>query len=66
MGRLECLLKTAQEKKECSGGEGCCIYDLVVRNNYCDKGGHKLRSEVTQPNHKEHWKKEEKKKDELK
>jgi len=25
--------------------------------NYCDKGGHKIRSEVNQPSHFEHWKK---------
>lgn len=27
------------------------------KNNYCDKGGHKERSEHHSPNHKRHWSK---------
>lgn len=57
--RLGCQDKSENERRECNNGEGCCIYELRVRENYCDKGGHKERSLVVQPNHRKHWKKVE-------
>jgi hypothetical protein len=56
--RPECKDKTQQERDDCRGVDGvCCAYDIVIRNNYCDKGGHKERSIANQPNHAQHWRK---------
>lgn len=59
--RRECLRKTAEEKCECNGNTRCCIYEITDSVPSFDKGGHKERSLVEQPNHRIHWKKEERK-----
>lgn len=56
----ECLNKSNEEKKECSGGQRCCIYEIIDTVPYFDKGGHKESSLANQPNHRKHWKKVEK------
>ena len=57
--KVGCAAKTEEERHDCNGGDGCCIYDLVVRENYCDKGSHRESSLFHQPNHRNHWKKVE-------
>jgi len=45
------------QRTECNGGEGCCVYRMIDTVSYCDKGDHKERSLANQPNHRNHWKK---------
>ena len=54
---MSCENKTAQEKIECNGGAGCCIYRVSDTLPSSDKGGHRERSRVIQPNHEKHWNK---------
>jgi len=48
-------------KPESLGGAETDNYDKKPDPKYCDKGGHKERSLANEPNHKDHWSKEEKK-----
>lgn len=57
--RIECLLKSTAERSLCNGNTFCCVYDLPDTRQSFDKGNHKERSLVAQPNHRQHWKKEE-------
>lgn len=59
--KKECLRKTEEEKCECNGNTRCCIYEVLDILPSFDKGDHKERSLAIQPNHRKHWKKEEKK-----
>ena len=54
---MSCENKTAEEKIECNGGCGCCIYRVGDTLPSFDKGGHRERSIVAQPNHEKHWNK---------
>lgn len=51
--------KERQEAERFGGGERD-NYNLPDTTPGCDRGGHRERSEQTQPNHQEHWRKEEK------
>jgi hypothetical protein len=57
--RVECLLKTVAEKSLCNGNTFCCVYELPDTRQSFDKGSHKERSLVAQPNHQKFWKKQE-------
>lgn len=57
--RVECLLKTTAEKLLCNGNTFCCVYDLPDTRPSFDKGNHKERSLMAQPNHRKFWKKQE-------
>lgn len=57
--RRECLDKTAEERKDCHQGQGCCVYELPDTRNYSEQEDHKQRSIAHQPQHLEHWKKAE-------
>ena len=50
--------KIAQESEEL-GGIDIDDSEDVEEKISCDKGSHRERSLINQPNHKEHWKKEE-------
>lgn len=63
--KIECLRKTEEEKKECNGGEGCCVYNRLPFLPGCDKGGHKERSIANSPVHRKHWRKENNKFDRI-
>ena len=51
-----------EQKGDAQGGsENKDDYKKKPDPNYCDKGGHRERSEANSPSHKDHWKKEGKK-----
>ena len=50
-----CERFTDVQRRECNGGQRCCIYKKSTELPSYDKGGHKARSEANQPNHDEHW-----------
>ena len=49
------------KEAEAVGGEDNMRDFIKLRDpTYCDKGGHRERSIANSPQHREHWKKEEK------
>lgn len=50
-----------KQSEELGGSDNPRDYKQPDSLRSCDKGSHKERSQELQPNHQEHWKKEEKK-----
>ena len=53
-----CERFTESQKKECNGGQGCCIYKAQDERIGSDKPDHMARSLVNQPNHRKFWNKQ--------
>lgn len=56
--RVECLFKSVAERSLCNGNTFCCVYEVPDTRQSFDKGDHKERSLVMQPNHQQFWKKQ--------
>jgi hypothetical protein len=54
-----------REAEMLGGAEDFYVYRVRDSLTYCDKGGHRERSIAVSPQHREHWKKEAKKRQRL-
>ncbi len=53
-----CERFTDAQKRECNGGQGCCIYKLKDELVSFNKKDHAERSLANQPNHIIYWNKQ--------
>jgi hypothetical protein len=52
-----CERLSQDQRNECNGGQGCCIYKKRDELESFNKRDHAERSLISQPNHRKFWNK---------